>query len=174
MTSGVALLLFLAMTRGSPPAPAECRDDDSSIAALNAVISLQPADANPDRVAERWNSSLAWGTRTREPEGSMSLSHLGFVVNDKCLCCDTFVFDMNGDSGQLETIVLVRYEDDPRGGRRRALRFARSLGENANDVLPFVSQRKLDANILELRKVDVESFGKLWIVRVVVSRTAAP
>lgn len=152
----------------SAAAHTSCGTDSASLVGIQRVLDAPPADATSEFVAQTWPTALPWGSR----DGTLStLSHLAYVIDDECLCCDSFTFEDVGGTDLLVTINLSRFEKSITNAHALARELHSAVAARPEEQkLPFTSTRNRGASIVETSRTTVERVRGGWIVRLLVSR----
>ena len=172
--SGLLFVLLLAASPYIHAAKATCGLDDVTTEAVKTILALPPDRATSQRVTDIWPSSLPWGSRSEAGGTPTTFSHLAYVFDDECLCCDALVFESNGPSGdRLTAVTLTRLQNSEKSARRVAKTFAIAVAGTKFDEteLPYVWQKQITEALFETARITVERVPLGWRIRATIFRT---
>jgi hypothetical protein len=168
-----AFLAFAVLLAAVPAAGERvCADDQNTEAALRRLLAALPEKTTSAFVAEAWPVDLPWGTS----DGTLStFSHFAYVVDDECLCCDSFTFENQDGTDRLTTISLFRLQKS----RRSAVVVARKLTalvsreSTQEQELPFTTNTEIAPGVVQTTRTTVGRVPGGWRIHLLVSRVGS-
>lgn len=159
----------------------QCLLEPAVSEALSGLLERSWDGVHPEDLGDSWPASASWGSRAdgnANCSGTMTFSHLGYVVNGECRCCDVFAFSdaARGSScaQNLSSITLVRYAKSRKQATVTAERFLSvvSPAEPKLSNLTATRIRIVNPAVQESSSVDITQLKEGWVVRMTTYRVS--
>jgi hypothetical protein len=147
--------------------------------ALATLLQRRWDDVRPASLGSAWPLATSWGSRAEGDSacsGTVTFSHLGYVVDNACRCCDVFSFsDVSSATGceqRLSSVTLVRYASTRDLATITAERFLAVVSPTEPTLSGSTATRVRDVGpaVQESSSVEIVHSGDGWVVRMMVYR----
>lgn len=178
----VALGVVIASISCRTGRPSVCDSDQKGTFGLQSVLSSDWLRLTPDTLARQWPDKLLWWSEAageRACSGTATLSYLGKVMANECVCCDIFAFTDLPRSGGcdrfLSSVSLVRSAATETDARYIASELFRAINPGSGSgqlTLPStIVVRQITPTLQEVAQIDVSTATqKRWRIRLMVYR----